>query len=116
MNIALIILGTLLAGGSIGSAIAKFKKVPDIMTTMAAVGVKTNLIPVLASLEVAGGLGVIAGIWIPSLGVLASACLALYFLGAFGAHLRKKHKVVEFGAALGFLVIAIAVTVLQSNR
>ena len=116
MNIALVILGTLLAVGSIGSAIAKLKKVPDIMASMASVGVKPNLIPLLAFLEIVGGAGVIVGIWVPALGILASACLTLYFLGAFLSHIRKKHKVAEFGAALGFLVIAIAVTVLQSNR
>jgi hypothetical protein len=57
MTIALIIFGSLLAFAAIGSAIAKLKKVPDVMASMKKVGVKPNQIPVLALLEIAGGLG-----------------------------------------------------------
>ena len=62
MTIALNIFGALLAFAAIGSAISKLKKVPDVMAAMAKVGVKPNQIPVLACLEIAGGLGIIAGI------------------------------------------------------
>jgi uncharacterized membrane protein YphA (DoxX/SURF4 family) len=113
MKIALDIFGALLAFAAIGSAIAKLKKVPDVMTAMASVGVKPNQIPVLALLEIAGGLGIIVGIWSKPLGTLASACLALYFLGAMFAHISKKHKPADFGAALGILIIAVVTTVLQ---
>ena len=116
MKIALIIFGSLLAFASIGSAIAKLKKVPDVMEAMAKVGVKTNQIPVLAFLEIAGGIGIIAGIWNKPLGVLASACLALYFAGALFTHFSRKHKVADFGAALGIFVIAIVTTYLQLQR
>ena len=116
MKIALIIFTSLLSFAAIGSAIAKLKKVPDVMTSMASVGVKPNQVPVLAFLEIAGGLGVIAGIWNPALGLLASACLALYFVGAVLSHLSKKHRVAEFGAALGVLVVAVITTLLQAKR
>ena len=116
MKIALIIFGSLLTFASIGSAIAKLKKVPDVMASMASVGVKPNQVPTLAFLEIAGGLGVIAGIWNPTLGLLASACLALYFVGAVFSHLSKKHGPAEFGAALGILIISIVTTVLQLQR
>jgi uncharacterized membrane protein YphA (DoxX/SURF4 family) len=92
------------------------KKVPDVMTAMAAVGIKPNQIPVLAFLEIAGGLGIIAGIWSPVLGVLSSACLAVYFAGALLAHYLKKHKPADFGAALGIFIIACVTTVLQLKR
>ena len=82
MTITLIIFGSLLAFAAIGSAIAKLKKVPDVMASMASVGVKPNQVPVLAVLEIAGGLGIIAGIWAPGLGTLASICLVAYFAGA----------------------------------
>jgi hypothetical protein len=116
MTIALIIFASLLSFASIGSAIAKLKKVPDVMASMASVGVKPNQVTALAILEIAGGLGVIAGIWNPSLGLLASACLSLYFVGAVLSHLSKKHGIAEFGAALGILVIAAITTVLQLKR
>jgi uncharacterized membrane protein YphA (DoxX/SURF4 family) len=116
MTIALIIFGSLLAFAAIGSAIAKLKKVPDVMTSMASVGVKPNQVPVLALLEIAGGLGVIAGIWKPALGTLASVCLIGYFAGALVAHMKKKHKVADFGAALGIFIIAIITAYLQLQR
>ena len=116
MNIALIIFASLLTFASIGSALAKLKKVPDVMASMASVGVKPNQVPTLAFLEIAGGLGVIAGIWNPALGLLASACLVLYFVGAVVSHLSKKHGPAEFGAALGILVISIVTTILQLQR
>lgn len=116
MKIALIIFTSLLAFAAIGSAIAKLKKVPDVMASMASVGVKPNQVPVLAFLEIAGGLGLIAGIWAPALGTLAASCLVLYFAVAFLTHLSKKHGASEFGAALGILIISIVTTILQLQR
>ena len=116
MKIALIIFGSLLAFAAIGSAIAKLKKVPDVMAAMASVGVKPNQVPVLALLEIAGGLGIVAGIWLPGLGALASACLLLYFAVAVLTHFSKKHGPADFGAALGILIISIVTTVLQLQR
>lgn len=116
MKIALDIFAALLAFAAIGSAISKLKQVPDVMAAMAKVGVKTHLIPVLAYLEIAGGLGLIIGIWIKPIGVLASACLALYFAGALYTHFSRKHKVADFGAALGIFIIACVTTYLQLKR
>ena len=116
MNTALLIFTSLLAFAAIGSAIAKLKKVPTVMVSMASVGVQPNQVPVLALLEIAGGIGLITGIWNPGLGHLAAVCLALYFAGAVLSHLRKKHGASEFGAALGILIIAIITSVLQLQR
>ena len=116
MTISLVIFGALLAFAAIGSAISKLVKVPDVMTAMASVGVKPNQVPLLAALEIAGGLGVIAGIWTPGLGTLASICLVAYFAGALISHMKKKHKVADFGAALGIFIIAIVTSYLQLQR
>ena len=116
MTIALIIFGSLLAFAAIGSAISKLKKVPDVMAAMAKVDVKPNHIPVLAFLEIAGGLGVILGIWLPTLGLISTLALVLYFVGALFAHLTRGHKPADFGAALGILIIAIITTLLQLQR
>ena len=116
MTILLIILTALLAFASIGSAIAKLKKVPDVMTMMASVGITPRQVTLLAYLEIAGGLGLIVGYWSKLLGSLSAACLALYFAGAFVSHLRKKHKPKDFAAALGIFVIALLTTYLQLQR
>lgn len=116
MSIALVIFAALLTFAAIGSAIAKLIKVPDVMASMASVGVKPNQVPVLAYLEIAGGVGIIVGIWNKPLGILSSVCLALYFAGALFPHFSRKHKVADFGAALGIFIIACVTTVLQLQR
>ena len=116
MKIALAIFSSLLTFAAIGSAISKLVKVPDVMAAMAKVGVKPNQIPVLAYLEIAGGLGIITGIWSKPLGILSSACLVLYFAGALFTHFSRKHKVADFGAALGIFIIACITTALQLQR
>ena len=53
------------------------------------VGVPLRFFPVLALLEIAGGVGLLAGIAVEPLGVAAGACLVVYFSGAISSHLRK---------------------------
>jgi uncharacterized membrane protein YphA (DoxX/SURF4 family) len=116
MTIALVIFSSLLAFAAMGSAIAKLKKVPDVMASMASVGVKPNQVPLLAALEIAGGLGIIVGIWVPALGLAATIGLVLYFAGALLTHFKKKHGPAEFGAALGIFIITLVTTYLQLQR
>lgn len=116
MNIALVILGSLLALASVGSGGAKLAKVPAVMASMAQVGVKPYQIPILAALEIAGGAGLLVGIWYLPLGILASFCLSLYFAGAVISHLRKRHAFAEFAPALVILLIAISTYVLELKR
>lgn len=116
MTTALTVLASLLVIASVGSGIGKLAKVPQVMASMASVGVAPRQIPVLAALEIAGAAGLLAGVWSKPLGILSAACLALYFLGAVVGHLRKGHGPAEFGPAALILVIAIAVTALQVAR
>ena len=116
MTIALNIFGALLAFAAIGSAIAKLVKVPDVMASMTAVGVKPNQVPLLAWLEIAGGLGLILGIWNKGLGLLSSLALALYFLGAIGAHVKAKSKIADAAPAIGIFVVALLTMYFQINR
>ena len=66
----------------------------------------------MAWLKIAAGAGLIAGIWIPYLGLLTSVCLVAYFVAAIAFHLRAR----DFGRnlfvnATGMLVICVAVLV-----
>lgn len=63
-------------------------------------------------IKFAAAAGLIAGIWVPSLGLLTTACLILYFLVAISAHIRAR----DFGRnlflnATGMLLICIATLV-----
>ena len=116
MTIALIVFSSLLTFAAIGSAVSKLKKVPNVITSLTSVGVKESQSPALAWIEIAGGLGIIAGIWIPMLGLAATIGIALYFAGAVASHLKAKHGMTEAGAAVGILVISIITTALQLQR
>lgn len=52
------------------------------------VGVPLQFLPVLASLEIAGGLGLVVGIFRPKIGVAGAVGLVCYFVGALIAHVR----------------------------
>lgn len=54
------------------------------------VGVPLRLFPVLALLEIAGGVGLLVGIGVKPVGVAAGACLVAYFIVAITSHLRKR--------------------------
>ncbi|MEN9692704.1 MAG: hypothetical protein RLZZ330_348 [Actinomycetota bacterium] len=110
------VLSALMVLVSVGSGFGKLKKVPQVMQSMEAVGVKPNQVPILAALEIAGGAGLVIGVWIQPLGQLAAVCLAFYFAGAVIGHLRKKHGLAEFGPALVILLIAVASAYLQLQR
>jgi hypothetical protein len=52
------------------------------------VGVPLRYFPVLASLEMAGAVGLLIGIAVPALGVAAGIGLVGYFVGAVASHVR----------------------------
>lgn len=54
------------------------------------VGVPLAAFPALALLEIAGGVGLLAGIWLKPLGVAAGVGLITYFIGAIASHLRVR--------------------------
>jgi hypothetical protein len=60
----------------------------------------------LGTLLAAGALGLLVGFAVPALGTLAAAGLVLYFLGAFGAHVRVRNY--HLGAWVMFFSLAVA--------
>jgi DoxX-like protein len=69
------------------------------------VGVPLKYFPLLAVCEFAGALGLLAGIWWPTLGVAAAIGLVLYFVGAIVSHLRVG-DIKGVGPAVFMLVLA----------
>jgi hypothetical protein len=74
------------------------------------VGVPLRAFPVLALLEIAGGVGLVAGIWLKPLGVAAGICLATYFVAATASHLRVRDLSAEhvLPAVVLFVISAAA--------
>ena len=116
MHLALIILATLLGIAATGSGLAKITKQASVLETLSHVGVKSEHIPLLGGLELAGALGLFMGIWITPLGIAAAIGLLLYFLGAVLAHVRKHDGAGEIGPAFVLFIVAAVTVVLEFNR
>src|SRR3954452_16516037 len=113
MFIALVIATVLLAAALVSSASMKVRKNQQAVAIIGGtVGVPLRFFPVLAFLEVAGAAGILVGLWLKPLGVLAAACLVAYFAGAAIGHLRVgdiKHLTMP----LPPLVLSVIVLVLR---
>ena len=116
MKIAMIIVSSFLTVAALASASAKLRKVPAVVEGMTHVGVEENQIPLLALLEIAGGVGLLIGFATSLLGRLAAAGLVLYFLGAVVAHLRVKDRVKVFAPAALLFVVSVATLILEVAR
>jgi hypothetical protein len=88
LSIAYIVVATLVALMMFFSASTKLTLNPGAVQVIhETVGVPLSLFPVLAACLIAGGIGLLAGIFRPKLGVAAGVGLVLYFLGAMVAHI-----------------------------
>ncbi|MFB9203441.1 DoxX family protein [Nonomuraea spiralis] len=90
MFVAYIVVAVLMAVVLAGSARAKLVRDAKITAGLTAVGVPEEWFPRLAALEIAGALGLLAGIVFRPLGVAAGVGVVLYFAGALVTHLRAR--------------------------
>jgi uncharacterized membrane protein YphA (DoxX/SURF4 family) len=106
MFIAAAVVSVLLALALVASGAAKLTKKPQLVEGMAAVGVPENRLWLLASAEIAGAVGLLAGLFWWPIGVAAAVGVVLYFVGAVGAHLRVRDW--SFAPALALLLVGAA--------
>ena len=78
---------------------------------MAKAGVPQSWITMLGILKAAGAAGLLIGIALPLIGVVAAIGLSLFFVGAIITHLRAHDY--SFGLAVVFLLLAVAALVLR---
>jgi uncharacterized membrane protein YphA (DoxX/SURF4 family) len=110
MFIAYAVIAGLLALGLLPSAWTKLTRQERVVQTFTGqLGVPLGLYPFLAACEIAGAAGLIIGLWYRPLGIAAAAGVALYFVGAIGAHLRKNDGK---GIVTPVLILILAVTAL----
>ena len=113
MFIALVVVTVLLAAICLNSAAMKVRQNEQVLAVIhGTVGVPKQYLSVLAGLEIAGAAGILLGLWLEPLGVLAAAGLVAYFVGAVGGHLRVRDTK-NLVMPLPPLVLAIAVLVLR---
>jgi len=107
VNIVAIIVGLIVSVMCLGSAIADFKKNPQIVASLTHLGVNTDRMSTLGALKLLGVVGVIVGFWVTAIGVAAGIGLALYFIGAIALHVRAKDSAKNTFPALLLLILAV---------
>ncbi|MEV8453136.1 DoxX family protein [Streptomyces sp. NPDC052095] len=109
MFIGYVVVAVLLALASAGSAFLTFTRNPQVVGSMAKVGVPDSWLPRLATAKAAGALGLLAGLVVAPLGMAAAVGLVLYFSGGVIAHLRVKDHAVAPVVVLTLLAVAALV-------
>lgn len=113
MGIAFLVITVLLAAMVLFSGFGKLRKDPQIVKVVhETVGVPMKYFPFLAACEIAGGVGLVLGIWWWPLGVAAGIGLLLYFLGAVLSHVRVS-DIKGIGPATALLTLSVAALCLR---
>lgn len=82
---------TLLAAAMVGfSAFSVFIRAKWVVEPMADYGIPLSWLPFLGTAKAAGAAGLLLGLYLPAIGVLAGVCLVLYFVGAVITVVRAK--------------------------
>jgi uncharacterized membrane protein YphA (DoxX/SURF4 family) len=108
---AMRVLATVFAVLLVVSGIGKLMKAEFQMDSLRKVGFPENRVVLLAIAEVAGAVGLLAGLVYWPIAIAAAIGLILYFAGAVIAHIRVRDW--NFGAAAMLLVFAVAALVLR---
>jgi hypothetical protein len=109
-----VVVSTLFAIILVLSAGGKLARQESQMATLRKVGFPDDKVWLLAAAEIAGGIGLVVGLFWWLLGVAAAAGVILYFLGAILSHLRMHDRNVTAAAAmLVFVAAALVIRVLS---
>jgi hypothetical protein len=111
MFIAYVVATLLAAAVNIFSATLDFIRYKQVLINMAKAGVSESWITPLGILKGAGAIGLLIGIGVPMIGVVAAIGVILFFVGAIIIHLRARDY--SFGLAVVFLLLAVAALVLR---
>ncbi|WP_344447787.1 DoxX family protein, partial [Kitasatospora nipponensis] len=82
MFIAYAVTASLLALLLLASASGKLRRDEKMVASFTEIGVPLSWLPLLAACEIAGALGLVAGIWVGPPGVAPAVGVVLYFVGA----------------------------------
>ena len=106
-----LLLAVVLAAVVLVTGGAKLAGLPVMRRAAAHLGFSWPAYQRIGALEVAGGLGVLVGLVLPLLGVVASACLAVLLVLAAALHLRNGDGVARALPAAVLAGVAVAVAV-----
>ncbi|UWZ85753.1 DoxX family protein [Occallatibacter riparius] len=90
MHLAYLIVIVLTASANIYAGICDFTLPKWIVTNIKRLELPLRWLPTLGVLKILGGLGLLAGIVVPPIGIAAAAGLVIYFVGAIVTVLRVR--------------------------
>ena len=90
MHSAYLIVIALAAAANIYAGVSDFTRPHWLITNIKRLQVEERWLPTLGALKLLGGLGLLAGIAVPQIGVAAAAGLVLYFVGAMVTVVRAR--------------------------
>ena len=105
MFIAYVVVTILAAAANAFAATADFIHPPWLLANMTKAGVPRSWLLPLGALKAAGALGLLVGLGVPALGVVAAVGLVLFFVGAILTHVRAHWYSFTYPAA--FLLLAV---------
>lgn len=115
MRKSIIIITSALLGLLLFTGIGKYTRAKPIEHNLEAAEVPRKWWDQLATLEMAGVLGLIVGLFWPPLMLLTCICLVLYFAGAVSAHIRARDPNITPSGA-GMILSAILAALLIRKR
>jgi len=114
MYAAYIIITAVAAAANVYTAANDFIRPKWLLGNMKHLGVPESSLPILGILKAAGALGLLIGIGVPLIGVLAAVGLTLFFIAALIMHVRAHDLSLGYGVPVIFLVVVVAALVLES--
>ncbi len=103
MRTAFIVISILTAGALTFSATAVFVRHDKVLEAMRRAHVPQSWLMTLGGLKAAGALGLLVGIFIPTIGVAAAIGVVLFFIGAIVTHVLARWY--SFGYPAIYLVL-----------
>lgn len=112
MYASYLIVTSLAAAANIYAATNELTRPEWLLANMERMGVRERSLPTLAALKLLGAVGLVAGIWIPVVGIAAAAGLVLYFAGAIVTALHVRWYA-HLPYPLVWLLLAVGALVLR---
>ena len=105
MFLACVVISGFLALALLGSAMAKLRRMDQVVVPITSIGVPLDWFPWLAGIELLGAAGLIIGLAVPAIGIAAAIGVILYFVGAVIGHLRAGDSTIAAPPFLAFMAV-----------
>lgn len=108
MTLAVNILGAFLALVCAATAVADFRRLPQVVETVSRLGVPSDKLATLGAVKMLAALGITVGFFVDRVHVLVGVSLVLYFAIAVTVHVRVRDGVKNTVPAFVMLAVSVA--------